>query len=1102
LGTSVVSTEIVHVMRSRNIEFIAKRLKPKTKVYAFFDNVDMNKYVVPKLIEVQMESGTFTVGETVVGTVGTTSIKFRLATANHKYGPYNQPEQVYTDNPYSPTQLIPISYSTTSTILNVDTASLELQSASGFYGHIITNMQLRGETSKAVAKVTDVRLVSDVSGTVIGSLFIPDSRLQSTPSFETGTKTFTLTTSSTNTPIIGATDSIADVKFRSSGTINNTEEVTLRTRNANVERTSRTEERTSTSRETELTAGTTFINRTVVQTRWVDPIAQSFEVPEETGIFITKCDLFFRTKDTNNLPITMQIRTMQTGLPTTTIIPFAEVVLDPSQVNVSEDGRTPTTFTFPSPVYLESGNDYCVVLLSVSNEYTVWISRMGEEDVTTLNLPESQKIVVSQQPLLGSLFKSQNGATWDPSQLEDLKMTLYRAKFVTGSSTVRFYNPKLDIGNNQIVTLRPNPLDCISKSTLIGLGKSLTSTEVTGLTPGSPILQNNNQTFISNLKSIVGSVGIGSTLVITSAGTAFTSTFKTYSNVDVIPMTGFGFGAKVNLSVQNGVAIAATVSIGGTGYAYGDSLKVNYSQTDGLGNNLILTIPNNVGVISSFNSLLVDRVQGTLNQNTVDSLYYVGSSGTSLLSNATVNTITDLTDGLHFKVSHNNHGMYSLADKVTLSGIQPDLKPETLKALYDSTSTSNISVSSVGIFTSFENVPVSSVNPGYILIDNEVIKYTGVVTSTNSLIGITRNIDDTISGSYDVEFPIFKYELNGVSLRRINKTHNLSDTNLVTYPTDLDYYYVKVGMSSRGIDRTPGNALGYPALYFNDDKSCGSYDIVPLLGSPKGPKATQNIPFNVIRPNIQTLLPQKTSVSAKVRTFSGSTPDSDLTPFLDQGFVDISLNSDNEFNSPRIISSQVNEETYLSSFPGKKSFTMELTLSTQNEKVSPMIDLDRVNLVTIANRINSKVVDYSTDPRVNSLKDDPTAATYLSNIVILDKAADNLKVFFDAFRHSTNDIRVCYRIFRSDAPSEPQLWQLFPGYDNLDANLQVINSAKNNGRPDKNVTSSTSEDNFNSYEFTAANLPQFNGFQIKILMSGTNSAFVPKIRDFRVIATI
>ena len=1105
LGTSVVSTDIIHTMRSRNIEFIARRLKPQTLMYAFFDNVDMNKYVVPKLIEIQMESGSFTIGETVSGTLGTASINFRLSTPNHKYGPYNNPEQIFVENPYLPTQFIPSSYSTTSTILNIDTASLELQSESSFFGYIAKDMQLVGESSKAIAKITNVRLVTDISGTLIGSLFIPDSRLQSTPSFETGTKTFTLTTSQNNTTIVGSSDSTADARFTSSGTLNNTEDVTINTRNSTIERLSRSEERISTDRDTTLIGGTSFVDRsvrTVTQIRWADPLAQSFEVPEENGVFVTKCDIFFRTKDTRNLPVTLQIRTMKTGLPTTTIVPFGEVILDPSEVNISEDAKIATTFTFPSPVYLESGTDYCVVLLSSSNEYNVWISRMGEEDITTLNLPESQKIVVSQQPLLGSFFKSQNGATWDASQLEDLKFILYTAKFVTTPSTVRFYNPKLDVGNNQIVTLRPNPLDCISKTTLIGLGKSLTSTEVGNLNPGVPILQNNNTNFKSNLDSIVGSVGIGSTLIVTSPGIGFTSSFKTYSNVDLISITGFGFGAKVNLSVQNGVAIAATVSIGGTGYSYGDSLEVNYSQTDGLGDNLILTIPNNVGIISSFNSIIVNRVQGTINQNITDTLYYVGSAGTSPLSGAYVNTINDLSDGLHFKVSHNNHGMYSSVDKVTLSGLESDQKPEKLKNSYSSTSTDNIVVSSVGIFTSFENIPVSSVNPGYVLIDDEVIRYTGVVTSTSSLIGITRNIDDTISKSYNIDSSIFKYELNGVSLRRINKTHNLSDTDFSTYPTDLDYYYVKVGMSSRGIDRTPGNAFGYPALYFNDDKSCGSYDVISSLGSKKGPRATQNIPFNIIRPNIETLIPQRTSIDAKVRTFSGSTPDSNLIPFLDQGFTDISLNSNNQFNSPRIICSRINEETFLSDYPGKKSFTMELTLSTRDENVSPIIDLDRVNLITISNRINSKITNYATDSRVNSLNDDPSAATYLSNIVILDKSADNLKVFFEAFKHSTNDIRVCYRIFRSDSPTSSQLWQLFPGYDNLDINGQVINSSNNNGRPDKRVANSVSEDNFNSYEFTASNLPQFNGFQIKIIMSGTNSSYVPKIRDFRAIATI
>jgi hypothetical protein len=78
----------------------------------------------------------------------------------------------------------------------------------------------------------------------------------------------------------------------------------------------------------------------------------------------------------------------------------------------------------------------------------------------------------------------------------------------------------------------------------------------------------------------------------------------------------------------------------------------------------------------------------------------------------------------------------------------------------------------------------------------------------------------------------------------------------------------------------------------------------------------------------------------------------------------------------------------------------------------------------------------------------------------------NLKVFFDAFRHSTNDIRVCYRIFRSDAPTTSQLLELFPGYDNLDANSQVINSSKNEDQI-KRERNSILEDDFKSYEFTA-----------------------------------
>ena len=37
-------------------------------------------------------------------------------------------------------------------------------------------------------------------------------------------------------------------------------------------------------------------------TGWYDPLAQSFLVEDAGGIFVTKCDVFFRTKDDMDIP--------------------------------------------------------------------------------------------------------------------------------------------------------------------------------------------------------------------------------------------------------------------------------------------------------------------------------------------------------------------------------------------------------------------------------------------------------------------------------------------------------------------------------------------------------------------------------------------------------------------------------------------------------------------------------------------------------------------------------------------------------------------------------------------------------------------------------
>ena len=68
-----------------------------------------------------------------------------------------------------------------------------------------------------------------------------------------------------------------------------------------------------------------------------------------------------------------------------------------------------------------------MVLFTQCESYFAWISRMGEIDIGGTRM-------VSKQPHLGVLFKSQNNTTWNSYQYEDLKFTLYRAEFNTGST--------------------------------------------------------------------------------------------------------------------------------------------------------------------------------------------------------------------------------------------------------------------------------------------------------------------------------------------------------------------------------------------------------------------------------------------------------------------------------------------------------------------------------------------------------------------------------------------------------------------------------------------------------------------------------------------
>ena len=95
-------------------------------------------------------------------------------------------------------------------------------------------MVLVGASSGATATITNYRLVSDLSATLIGSFYIPDPNNPNHPKFETGTKTFTITNDEDN-DVDNAT-TIAEETFTSSGTIETVQENIISLRNARIER--------------------------------------------------------------------------------------------------------------------------------------------------------------------------------------------------------------------------------------------------------------------------------------------------------------------------------------------------------------------------------------------------------------------------------------------------------------------------------------------------------------------------------------------------------------------------------------------------------------------------------------------------------------------------------------------------------------------------------------------------------------------------------------------------------------------------------------------------------------------------------------------------
>ena len=390
-GDRVVSTDILPFCRARDVLFTGSVFKPKSKLFAFFDNINVTKYITPDVPYVNYFTAT------------TASSALNNATIT-----------------VSSTGSFPTSGSIT---VNGEVISYENKSSTAFL-QCGNHAAITSGTTVYKTPAMGDPLITGPTGKISGKFSIPDPNVSGNPAFKVGERVLRLTSDAANGVLSGDTETSGEATYYAKGLLDNIQETIIATRNANVNRVTLNQERTVTS--------TRSSDR---QIGWWDPVAQSILIDEKGGAFVTSVDVYFQSKS-ETVPVQCQIRTMKNGYPTTTILPFGQATVEPENVTVSDDASAATKFTFPSPVYMQQDIEYCFVIMANTQDYMIWLSHMGDTEVGGTR-------TISDQPYAGVLFKSQNASTWTASQMEDLKFVVRRASFTTNPGTLTLQNQAL-----------------------------------------------------------------------------------------------------------------------------------------------------------------------------------------------------------------------------------------------------------------------------------------------------------------------------------------------------------------------------------------------------------------------------------------------------------------------------------------------------------------------------------------------------------------------------------------------------------------------------------------------------------------------------------
>jgi hypothetical protein len=197
----------------------------------------------------------------------------------------------------------------------------------------------------------------------------------------------------------------------------------------------------------------------------------------------------------------------------------------------------------------------------------------------------------------------------------------------------------------------------------------------------------------------------------------------------------------------------------------------------------------------------------------------------------------------------------------------------------------------------------------------------------------------------------------------------------------------------------------------------------------------------------------------------------------------------------------------------KGSLLIGANITTENENTAPYINAEASSITLLHNLIDNSDSNgafagangYDSQGgnsfnKINTIDFVPETAIFgasalarhITKVVTLREKATSMRVYVDAFRPSTTEFSVWYRtaIANDQTPIGEVEWSQF-SKDQTTANRS-------------NYSDMATNDNyeFKEYYFTKFDLPEFDQFQVKIVMNSPTSYKVPMFKNLRIISTI